>query len=120
LSSDRGSATADVQSPVEFAIEFLLLGIEYRHRLLFSLLRRRLRRKWPRTRLQMADWRLMVAAMVVFSGTCFTASPGAAKAGPVTPPGHYCLSYDEGGTDCSFITSYAQCEVTAFGIDAEC
>ena len=35
------------------------------------------------------------------------------------PPGHYCLSYDEGGTDCSF-TSYAQCLATASGIDAEC
>jgi Protein of unknown function (DUF3551) len=33
--------------------------------------------------------------------------------------GRYCLSYDEGGTDCSF-TSYAQCLATASGIDAEC
>ena len=34
-------------------------------------------------------------------------------------PGHYCLSYDYGGTDCSF-TSYAQCEATASGEAAEC
>ena len=33
--------------------------------------------------------------------------------------GHYCLSYDEGGTDCSF-TSYSQCLATASGIGAEC
>src|SRR5262249_36899868 len=46
-------------------------------------------------------------------------SPSAAQAGPIVPPGHYCLSYDEGGTDCSF-SSYAQCEATASGIAAEC
>jgi len=27
--------------------------------------------------------------------------------------GHYCLSYNEGGSDCSF-TSYAQCQASAF------
>lgn len=43
----------------------------------------------------------------------------AAQAGPIVPPGHYCLAYDHGGSDCSF-TSYAQCEATASGIDAEC
>ena len=26
----------------------------------------------------------------------------AAKAGPIVPPGHYCLAYDHGGSDCSF------------------
>ena len=31
----------------------------------------------------------------------------------------YCLEYNEGGTDCSFI-SLAQCNATAAGIDAEC
>jgi hypothetical protein len=61
---------------------------------------------------------MAVAAAIAFSAVSFTATPGA-KAGPITPPGHYCLSYDEGGTDCSF-TSYAQCEATASGIDAEC
>jgi hypothetical protein len=38
-------------------------------------------------------------------------------AGPIVPPGHYCLSYDEGGTD---FTSNAQCLETASGIVAEC
>ena len=42
-----------------------------------------------------------------------------ATAGPIVPPGHYCLSYDKGGTDCSFI-SYAECLETASGIAAEC
>jgi hypothetical protein len=48
-----------------------------------------------------------------------TLSGPAANAGPIVPTGHYCLSYDEGGTDCSF-TSYAQCLETASGIAAEC
>jgi len=29
------------------------------------------------------------------------------------------MTYDTGGSDCSF-TSYAQCEATASGIDAQC
>lgn|SRR5689334_12311014 len=33
--------------------------------------------------------------------------------------GSYCLSYREGGTDCSF-TSLAQCQASASGIDAGC
>ena len=37
-----------------------------------------------------------------------------AKAGPIVPPGHDCIQYDYGGTDCSF-TSYSQCEATASG-----
>jgi Protein of unknown function (DUF3551) len=47
------------------------------------------------------------------------AAPDAARA--VTAPGatHYCLSYNEGGTDCGF-TSLAQCNATADGIGAEC
>jgi hypothetical protein len=50
-----------------------------------------------------------------------TATPGSAQDVPpaIIPPGHYCLSYDGGGLDCSF-TSYAQCEATASGQDAEC
>ena len=42
----------------------------------------------------------------------------AAQAGPIVSPGHYCLAYDHGGSDCSF-SSYAQCQATASGIDAE-
>lgn len=59
---------------------------------------------------------IAIAAAAALSALAF---PGAANAGPIVPPGHYCLYYDEGGSDCSF-TSYAQCEATASGIDAEC
>jgi Protein of unknown function (DUF3551) len=51
-------------------------------------------------------------AMVEMSGS-------AACAGPIVPPGHYCMTYDTGGSDCS-LTRYAQCLATASGIDAEC
>lgn len=62
---------------------------------------------------------IAMAAAVALSAVAFAATPGAAKAGPIVPPGRDCLSYDEGGTDCSF-TSYAQCLATASGIGAEC
>jgi hypothetical protein len=60
-----------------------------------------------------------IAAAIAFSALAFSATPGAAKAGPIVPSGRACLSYDEGGTDCSF-TSYAQCEATASALPAEC
>jgi hypothetical protein len=50
---------------------------------------------------------------------CLRRNAGSGKGGAYVPPGRYCLSYDEGGTDCSF-TSYAQCLATASGISAEC
>jgi hypothetical protein len=60
------------------------------------------------------------ASAVAFSAFAFVALAGsAAQAGPITPPGKYCLQYDLGGTNCSF-TSYAQCEATAAGGGAEC
>jgi hypothetical protein len=61
---------------------------------------------------------MAVAATIAFSAASFAATPEAAKRGPVTPPGHYCLSY-EAGTDCSF-TSYARCAATASGIGGSC
>jgi uncharacterized protein DUF3551 len=63
-----------------------------------------------------------IPMLVFVSATALSAlalSGSAATAGPIVPPGHYCISYDEGGTDCSF-TSYAQCLETASGIAAEC
>jgi len=42
-----------------------------------------------------------------------------ASAAPQRAAVNYCLSYGEGGTDCSF-TSKAQCEATASGLMAEC
>ena len=65
-------------------------------------------------------YKLATASAVAFSAFAFVALAGsAAQAGPITPPGRYCLQYDVGGTDCGF-TSYAQCEATASGQDAEC
>src|ERR1700722_4818032 len=52
------SATADVQTLVEFLIQLLLLGAECRQLLLLVLFRRRARRKRLRKGLQMADRRL--------------------------------------------------------------
>jgi hypothetical protein len=64
--------------------------------------------------------KVAIASTIAFSAVAFvTMARSPAQAGPITPPGQYCLSYDLGGTDCSF-TSYAQCQATASGIDAEC
>jgi hypothetical protein len=65
--------------------------------------------------------KIAIGTAAVFSAFAFAATPGSADTwSPATvPPGHYCVSYDGGGTDCSF-TSYAQCEAMASGQDAEC
>ena len=60
-----------------------------------------------------------MTSAIALSALAFAATPGVATAGPIVPPGHYCLTYDVGGTDCGF-TSYAQCLATASGIGAEC
>jgi len=63
---------------------------------------------------------LVVVSTIAFStfelGEMFNS---AAHAGPIVPPGHYCMTFDTGGSDCSF-TNYPQCLATASGIDAEC
>ena len=61
-------------------------------------------------------------AIFLFSATAQSAlavSESAATAGPIVPRGHYCLSYNLGGTDCSF-TSCKQCLETALAYEAEC
>jgi hypothetical protein len=64
--------------------------------------------------------KLAAVSAVAFSAFTFVTLTGsAAQAGPITPPGKYCMLYDLGGTDCSF-TSYAQCEATASGEAAQC
>jgi hypothetical protein len=64
--------------------------------------------------------KLAMASAVAFSALAFVAMTGStAEAGPIVAPGHACLQYDLGGSDCSF-TSYAQCEATASAIDGEC
>jgi hypothetical protein len=63
----------------------------------------------------------MMAVAAAFAVSALSATPGAAKtakAGPTTPPEHYCLSY-EAGSECGF-TSYAQCEAMASGIGGDC
>ena len=61
-----------------------------------------------------------IASTIAFSTLLFASvTASVANAGPIVAPGHYCLSYDEGGTDCSF-TSYSQCLATASGLGAEC
>ena len=56
-----------------------------------------------------------------FSAFAFATMAGSSvQAGPIVPPGRYCMTWDIGGSDCSF-TSYAQCvPATASGLDAEC
>jgi hypothetical protein len=64
--------------------------------------------------------KVAIASAVAFSALAFLpVTASTAQAGPIVPLGHYCLSYDLGGTDCSF-TSYAQCQATASGMAAEC
>jgi hypothetical protein len=63
---------------------------------------------------------LTVASAIAFSAFApANISGSAAYAGPAVPPGHYCMTFDTGGSDCGF-TSYDQCLATASGIDAEC
>jgi hypothetical protein len=64
--------------------------------------------------------KIAIATTVAFSILAFVTMTGStAQAGPIVPPGHYCMLYALGGTDCSF-TSYAQCLATASGLAAEC
>jgi hypothetical protein len=62
---------------------------------------------------------IAIASAAALSALAFTVAPETAKAGPIVPPGHYCMTYDTGGSDCSF-TSYTECQAAASGIDAEC
>jgi Protein of unknown function (DUF3551) len=64
--------------------------------------------------------RIITASAAAFSmlGLVTLAGPSA-QAETMARLGTYCLYYGEGGTDCSF-TSYAQCEATASGQNAEC
>ena len=63
--------------------------------------------------------RIATASAVAFSAFAFTATLGSADPPAIIPHGHRCLSYFQGGTDCSF-TSYGECEATASGQNAEC
>lgn len=63
-------------------------------------------------------YKTAAAAMVVSAATLFVmADP--ASAAPHRVAVDYCMSYNQGATDCSF-TSKAQCEASASGRMAEC
>src|ERR1700692_2440112 len=64
---------------------------------------------------------ITTASAVAFCAFAFTATPSSAdtRSPAIIQRGHYCLSYNEGGFDCSF-TSYAQCAASASGPFAEC
>jgi hypothetical protein len=62
---------------------------------------------------------VMISAIAFSTFALVEMSGSAAHAGPIVPPGHYCMTFDTGGSDCSF-TSYPECLATASGIDAEC
>ena len=66
-------------------------------------------------------YQLAIGSAAVISAFAFTPTPSSAdtRSPAVIQRGHYCLSYSQGGFDCSF-TSYAQCEATASGQNAEC
>ena len=58
----------------------------------------------------------VIGALALFA---YVAAPGDSAAFAANTGGHYCLNYNEGGTDCGFV-SLAQCNATAEGIGAEC
>ena len=60
-----------------------------------------------------------LAATAALALLVHVAAPADAHAAPASGATHYCLNYNEGGTDCSFV-SLAQCDATADGIGAEC
>ena len=59
------------------------------------------------------------AATAVLALLVQVSAPADAHAAVMTGAAHYCVNYNEGGTDCGF-TSLAQCNATAEGQGAEC
>jgi hypothetical protein len=59
------------------------------------------------------------AAVIAVSAGTLLVMAEPASAAPRRAEVNYCMSYDQGATDCSF-TSKAQCEASASGRDAEC
>jgi hypothetical protein len=64
-------------------------------------------------------YRAAAGAAMAVSAATFLVMAAPASAAPHRAAVDYCLSYNEGGTDCSF-ASKAQCQATASGIGAEC
>lgn len=59
------------------------------------------------------------AAVIAASAGTLLVMAEPASAAPHRAEVNYCMSYDQGATDCSF-TSRAQCEASASGRDAAC
>jgi Protein of unknown function (DUF3551) len=66
-----------------------------------------------------ANFKLIAAAATASLFTTLVVTDWSAAAAPAPRHSTYCLSYSQGGRDCSF-TSLAQCNATASGINAEC
>jgi hypothetical protein len=64
-------------------------------------------------------YKTAAAAAVVVSTATLLVMAEPASAAPRSAAVEYCMSYDDGATDCSF-TSMAQCEASASGRVAEC
>ncbi|MBR1122026.1 DUF3551 domain-containing protein [Bradyrhizobium lablabi] len=60
-----------------------------------------------------------VAGLALSAFALAMTAASSVQAGPIVPSGHYCMTWDIGGSDCSF-TSYEQCLATAAALDAEC
>jgi hypothetical protein len=59
------------------------------------------------------------AAVIAVSAGTLLAMAEPASAAPHRAEVNYCMSYNQGATDCSFTTE-TQCEASASGRDAEC
>ena len=51
----------------------------------------------------------MIAGFAFSTFAFATMAGSSVQAGPIVPPGRYCMTWDIGGSDCSF-TSYEQCQ----------
>ena len=64
-------------------------------------------------------YKTAAAATMAVSAATLLVMAEPASAAPHRAEVNYCMSYDQGATDCSF-TSKAQCDASASGRDAEC
>jgi hypothetical protein len=64
-------------------------------------------------------YKTAAAAAIAVSAATLLVMAEPASAARHRPAVNYCMSYDQGATDCSF-TSYAQCQASASGRQAEC
>src|SRR5271169_2679346 len=63
--------------------------------------------------------KMVASASMLFALVFIALDSSAAVAAVARQPETYCMSYDEGGTDCGF-ASFAQCQASASGRQASC